>query len=78
MVLSVIKGTKGLREMRFSLENEGKRGGVRVCYANFVVEETIYLITVYAKKDKDNLSCAADCCGAVGVYAQPYPRAPDE
>lgn len=54
----VIKGTGGLRKMRFSFENEGKRSGVRVCYVDFVVEETLYLITVYAKKDKDNLSFA--------------------
>lgn len=52
----VIKGTGGLRKIRFSFENEGKSGGVRVCYVDFVVEETIYLITVYPKSEKDNLS----------------------
>ena len=30
--------------------------GVRVCYVDFVIEETIYLITVYSKNQKDNLS----------------------
>lgn len=54
----VIKGTGGLRKIRFSFENEGKSGGVRVCYVDFVVEETIYLITVYPKSEKDNLSYA--------------------
>lgn len=54
----VIKGTGGLRKIRFSFENEGKSGGVRVCYVDFVVEETIYLITVYPKNEKDNLSYA--------------------
>ena len=29
---------------------------VRVCYVDFVVKETIYLITVYSKNHKDNLS----------------------
>ncbi len=42
--------------MRFALEHEGKSGGVRVCYVDFVVEEVIYLITVYPKSEKDNLS----------------------
>ena len=28
----------------------------RVCYVDFVFAETVYLITVYGKKDKDNLS----------------------
>lgn len=57
-VFPVIKGTGGLRKMRFSQENEGKSGGARVCYVDFVVEETIYLITVYSKGEKDNLSNA--------------------
>lgn len=54
----VVKGTGGLRKMRFALENEGKSGGVRVCYVDFVVEAVIYLITVYPKSEKDNLSQA--------------------
>lgn len=52
----VVKGTGGLRKMRFAFEHEGKSGGVRVCYVDFVVEEVIYLITVYPKSEKDNLS----------------------
>ncbi|MCI8543000.1 MAG: type II toxin-antitoxin system RelE/ParE family toxin [Lachnospiraceae bacterium] len=54
----VVEGTGGLRKMRFSFENEGKSGGVRVCYVDFVIEESIYLITVYPKSEKDNLSKA--------------------
>ena len=54
----VIRGTDGLRKMRFALDNEGKSGGVRICYVDFVVAETIYLITVYPKSEKDNLSQA--------------------
>lgn len=33
---------------------------MRVCYVDFVVAETIYLITAYPKNKKDNLS-AAEC-----------------
>lgn len=54
----VVEGTGGLRKMRFSYEKEGKRGGVRVCYVDFVMEESIYLITVYPKSEKDNLTKA--------------------
>ncbi|MCD8068651.1 MAG: type II toxin-antitoxin system RelE/ParE family toxin [Lachnospiraceae bacterium] len=54
----VMKGTGGLRKMRFSLEHKGKSGGIRVCYVDFVIEEVIYLITVYPKNEKDNLSQA--------------------
>lgn len=51
----VMQGTGGLRKIRVSRENEGKSGGARVCYVDFVVEKVIYLITVYPKNQKDNL-----------------------
>ncbi len=44
--------------MRFALDHYGKRGGVRVCYIDFPKYETVYLITVYPKNVKDNLSLA--------------------
>ena len=52
----VIQGTGGLRKARIALENKGKSGGARVCFVDFVFAETVYLITVYSKKEKDNLS----------------------
>ena len=52
----IIQGTGGLRKARIALGNKGKRGGARVCFVDFVFAETIYLITVYRKKEKDNLS----------------------
>lgn len=54
----VIRGTGKLRKMRFSFEKTGKSGGTRVCYVDFFMQEAIYLITVYAKNEKDNLSNA--------------------
>ena len=55
----VMQGTGGLRKARFAFEHQGKSGGVRVCYVDFVVKETVYLITVYPKSEKDNLTKAA-------------------
>ncbi|MBP3577099.1 MAG: type II toxin-antitoxin system RelE/ParE family toxin [Lachnospiraceae bacterium] len=52
----VIRGTGNLRKYRFSLPNRGKSGSARVCYVDFVIQETIYFITVYSKNEKDNLS----------------------
>ena len=52
----VIKGTGGLQKARISLDNKGKSGGARVCFVDFVFAETVYLITVYGKKEKENLS----------------------
>ena len=54
----VMQGTGGLRKARFAFENQGKSGGVRVCYVDFVIKEIVYLITVYPKNEKDNLSQA--------------------
>ena len=56
----VIPGTGKLRKMRFAFQGKGKRGSARVCYVDYVVAETVYLITVYAKSDKDTLS-KAEC-----------------
>ena len=52
----IIQGTGGLRKARVAINNKGKSGGARVCYVDFVFAEVVYLITVYSKKEKDNLS----------------------
>ena len=54
----VVRGTGKLRKMRFCFPNRGKSGSVRVCYVDFVIQEAIYLVTVYSKKEKDNLTQA--------------------
>lgn len=55
---AVMRGTGKLRKMRFALGNSGKSGGTRVCYVDFLSLETIYLITVYPKSAKENLTSA--------------------
>ncbi len=52
----VMPGTGGLRKARIAMDSKGKSGGARVCYVDFVFVETVYLITVYGKKEKENLS----------------------
>ena len=52
----VIRGTGGLRKLRFAYENKGKSGSTRTCYVDYVIYETVYLITAYAKSEKDNLT----------------------
>lgn len=56
----IIRGTGKLRKHRFALPHAGKRGSTRVCYVDFAVFETIYLITIYPKNEKDSLS-KAEC-----------------
>lgn len=52
----VMQGTGGVRKFRFALPNRGKSGGARVIYIDFAYYEKIYLITVYAKSEMENLS----------------------
>lgn len=53
-----IVGTGGLRKIRIPMENrgKGKRGGARVLYVDVEIKELIYLINVYSKDEKDDLS----------------------
>jgi DNA-binding transcriptional regulator YiaG len=54
----VIAGTSGLRKMRFSPERRsgGKSGGVRVCYFLVDAASRVFLVTVLAKNEKENLN----------------------
>ncbi len=54
----VIKGTEGLRKLRFSgrKSTRGKSGGNRVCYVYFPEFGTIALAVVFGKNEKENLS----------------------
>lgn len=55
---AVMRGTGGIRKMRFAFEQRGKSGSVRVIYVDFEVYEKIFLITAYPKNEKDNLTPA--------------------
>ena len=52
----VIQGTGGLRKFRIPINGQGKRGGARVLYVNFVMFDKVYLIAAYNKNEKDNIS----------------------
>ena len=53
---AVMRGTGGVRKMRFAFEDRGKSGSARVIYVDFEVYEKIYLITAYPKNEKENLT----------------------
>lgn len=46
----------GLRKLRYSFGNGGKRSGARVIYYDLLEDETIYLMYCFRKKDDDNLT----------------------
>lgn len=52
----IISGTGGLRKIRIPLEDTGKRSGDRVIYVDIEVKECIYLLNVYAKNEKTDLT----------------------
>lgn len=51
-----ISGTNGIRKIRIPLDNLGKRGGARVIYIDIEIKECIYLLNVYAKNEKTDLT----------------------
>jgi hypothetical protein len=51
----VIPGTGGVRKMRWGLEGRGKRGGARVIYYYHDMEMPLYLLTAYAKNEREDL-----------------------
>ena len=52
----LIPGTGGIRKVRWSRAGSGKRGGVRVIYFYYDQERPLYLLMVYAKARKENLT----------------------
>jgi hypothetical protein len=55
---ALMPGTGGYRKLRIARPGMGKRGGARVIYLLGGEDFPIFLITVYAKSEKGNLSKA--------------------
>jgi len=54
---TLIVGTGGIRKIRWSgNEHQGKSGGVRVIYYYYNDSLPVFLLTVYGKNKKENLS----------------------
>ena len=51
----LIPGSGGLRKVRWITEGRGKRGGIRIIYYFHPAENQIWLLTVYAKNEIENL-----------------------
>ena len=52
---SVVRGTGGVRKVRWAQRGTGKRGGTRVIYYNKVNQGEIWLLTVYAKSERSTI-----------------------
>ena len=53
---TVIQDTGGIRKIRFGAKGKGKSGGARVIYFYFNREMPLYLLAIYAKGEKIDLS----------------------
>ena len=54
----VIPGTGGARKARIALPGRGKRGGARVIYFFLLARDVLFLLDIYAKNAKENLTRA--------------------
>ena len=52
----LIKGGGGIRKLRHAVQGRGKSGGVRVIYYWVKDNHQIFMLVVYPKTKKDNLS----------------------
>lgn len=54
----LMEGTGGVRKLRWRRGDHGKSGGVRVIYYHYDEHMPLYLLTLFAKGDKANLTRA--------------------
>ena len=67
----VIRGTGGLRKIRFAApgSGRGRSGAYRVCYVDFPEFGTVALVVVFGKNEKDNLTPADRKAIAAAIQA---------
>ena len=53
---SVIKGSGGMRKLRWAASGRGKRGGYRVIYYWWVAKDRISMLLMYPKNEQDDLT----------------------
>lgn len=54
----IMQGTGGIRKLRWAAQSKGKSGGVRVIYYYHNENIPLFLLTVFGKGEKANLSKA--------------------
>ena len=53
---AIIQGTRGIRKFRWASGNKGKSGGVRVIYYYHNETMPIFILSIFSKSQKSNLS----------------------
>lgn len=52
----LIPGTGGVRKVRLKSSTKGKRGSFRICYFDNPRREELFLMQIYTKNEKENIS----------------------
>ena len=52
---SVVRGSGGIRKVRWAQKGRGKSGGVRVIYYNRLENGEIWLLTIFAKSNRPTI-----------------------
>ena len=53
---NLIRGSGGLRKLRWAIPSRGKRGGARVIYYWDKPSETVYMLFIYTKQEQGDLT----------------------
>jgi mRNA-degrading endonuclease RelE of RelBE toxin-antitoxin system len=57
----VIRGSGGIRKVRWSMSGKGKRGGARIIYYFNKQNNEIWLLTIYSKSEMENIPADILC-----------------
>ena len=52
---AVVRGSGGVRKIRWAAQGRGKRGGIRIVYFVRRPKDTIWMLTLYPKNIKDTI-----------------------
>ena len=54
----MIRGSGGVRKLRWSTTGRGKRGGLRIIYYPRIHDGEIWMLTIYAKNEAESIPVA--------------------
>lgn len=54
----IIRGSGGIRKVRWTREGIGKSGGIRTIYYWAKARDQVYMLTMYSKSEKENIDKA--------------------
>ena len=52
---NIVRGSGGIRKLRWAREGRGKSGGIRTIYYWAKARDQVYMLTIYSKSEKENI-----------------------